>query len=128
VCAFKDAHSIGIVDYSIDSGMKPRLVATALNNAGANRGDVARSVHTDRESCSSEAVSSTMLSTVAIRSAQWVGSVPPGHNDAKEAFLTLAHRNVLDRRTSPPETNSRSRSSLWIEKSCYCCGRQVAFG
>lgn len=45
-CAIKDACSGKIVGYSIDSRMKSRLVAQALENAVAMRGDVASCVAT----------------------------------------------------------------------------------
>ena len=49
VCAIKDIYSNWIVGYSIDSQMKSGITVSALNNAVARRGEVARSIlHTDR--------------------------------------------------------------------------------
>ncbi len=64
LCAIKDVYSNRIVGYSIDSRMKSRLAVAALNNAVAERGDVAGCVvHTDRGSQFQVSRNSSMPST-----------------------------------------------------------------
>ena len=128
VCAFKDVYSNRIVGYSIDSRMKSRLAATALNNAVARRGDVAGCVvHTDR--------GSQFRSRKFVRALgrhEMVGSMgrvgAAGDNAAMESFFSLLQKNVLDRRTWATREDLRIAIVTWIERTYHRRRRQDRLG
>jgi transposase InsO family protein len=132
LCAVKDVCSNRIVGYSIDSRMKSRIAATALDNAVARRraegADVAGCVlHTDR---GSQFRSRKLVHR--LNRHQMVGSMgrvgAAGDNAAMESFFSLLQKNVLDRRVWNTREELRIAIVTWIERTYHRRRRQAALG
>jgi len=100
ICAMEDVFANKIVGYSIDSRMKSSVDFSALDNAGALRGDVAGCVvHSDR---GSQFRSGKCLRALARH--RMVGSLGRvdscSVNTAMEPFFSVLHKNVFNRRSS----------------------------
>jgi transposase InsO family protein len=132
LCAIKDVYSNRIVGYSIDSRMKSRLAAAALDNAAARRlaegAAVAGCVlHTDR--------GSQFRSRKFVRALNrhgMVGSMgrvgAAGDNAAMESFFSLLQKNILDRRSWNTREELRLAIVTWIERTYHRRRRQAALG
>lgn len=128
MCAIKDLHSNRIVGYSIDSRIKSRLTATALNNAAARRGDVAGYIlHSDRGSQfrSRKFVRATNRHHI-------VGSMgkasSAGDNAAMVRFFALLQKNVFNRQRWDTREELRIVIVTWIERTYRRRRRQDALG
>ncbi|MFJ4874355.1 IS3 family transposase [Streptomyces sp. NPDC088745] len=122
----EDAFSKRIVGYSIDSGMKSRLVVTALDNAVARRGDVAAACCTaiaDHNFCSRKFVRSLARPHMA-GSIGRVGAA--GDNAAMESFFSLLQKNVLDRQSWATREELRIAIVTWGERTYHRRRRQAA--
>ncbi len=128
MCAIKDAFSGRIVGYSIDSGMKSRLVVRAIENAVAMRGNVAGCiVHSDRGSqFRSRKVLRVLARHSLVGSMGWVGAA--GDNAAMDSFFALLQKNVLDRRRWATRSELRIAIVTWIERTYHRRRRQVRLG
>jgi len=130
LCAVKDVYSNRIVGYSIDSRMKSRLAATALNNAVARRRtegvEVAGCiVHSDRGSqFRSRKFVHALHRHGMVGSMGRVGAA--GDNAAMESFFALLQKNVLDRRTWATREELRIAIVTWIERTYHRRRRQAA--
>ena len=126
--AIKDACSVRIVGYSIDSRMKSRLAVEALENAVAMRGDFAGCVvHSDR---GSQFQSRKFLRALALhRMVGGMGRVgSSGDNAAMESFFALLQKNVLDRRPWTTREQLRMAIVTWIERTYHRRRRQARLG
>ncbi|MEV4278652.1 IS3 family transposase [Actinoplanes xinjiangensis] len=124
LCAIKDVWSHRIVGYCIDSRMKSRLAVSALRNAVARRGEVARCVlHTDRRSqFRSRKLVHELHRHDMIGSMGRVGAA--GDNAAMESFFGLLQNNVLNRRTWTGRQQLRTAIVTWIERTYHRRRRQ----
>ncbi|OXY99965.1 integrase [Streptomyces diastatochromogenes] len=128
LCAIKDVFSKRIVGYSIDARMKSRLAVTALNNAVAQRENVAGCIlHSDR--------GSQFRSRKFVRALdghQMAGSIgrvgAAGDNAAMESFFSLLQKNVLDRRSWATRQELRIAIVTWIERTYHRRRRQASLG
>jgi putative transposase len=127
LCAIKDCYSNKIVGYSIDSGMKSSLAASALRNAIALRSPVATTVHSDRGSqFRSRKVQRILKNNGLHGSMGRVGS--SGDNAAMESFFSLLQKNVLDTRRWDTREQLRLAIVTWIETNYNRRRRQRALG
>ncbi len=119
LCAVKDVLSNRIVDYSISDRVKARLAVNAVNNAAAQRGDVAGCVfHTDRGS-----QFRARKQVRALNRHDLVGSMgrvgAAGDNAVMESFFSLLQKNVLDRRSWQTRQELRIAIVTWIERTYH---------
>lgn len=128
LCAIKDVFSNRIVGWAIDSRMKARLVAAAVEMAAARRGDVAGCIlHSDRGSqFRARKVQRALTRYRMVGSMGQVGSA--GDNAAMESFFALLQRNVLDRRRWTTRDELRIAIVTWIERTYHRRRRQTALG
>lgn len=128
VCVVKDVFSNRIVGYSIDARMKSRLAVTALDNAGARRGQVDGCIlHSDR---GSQFRSRKFVQ--ALDRHRMTGSIgrvgAAGDNAAMESFFSLLQKNVLDRRVWATREELRIAIVTWIERTYHRLRRQASLG
>jgi transposase InsO family protein len=128
LCAIKDAWGNKIVGYSMNSRMTSQLAVTALNNAVAQRGDVAGCVvHSDR---GSQFRSRKFMR--ALDSHRLVGSMgrvgAAGDNAAMESFFSLLQKNVLNQQTWATRDELRIAIVIWIERTYHRRRRQTRLG
>lgn len=128
LCAVKDAFSNKIVGYSIDSRMKARIAANALEMAVTHRGNPrCVVVHSDR---GSQFRSDRFLKT--LRRHKLHGSMgqvgAAGDNAAMESFFSLLQKNVLDRQVWDTRAELRLAIVAWIEGRYHRKRRQRTLG
>ena len=114
--------------YSIDSRMKARLAVNALNNAVAQREDVAGCiVHSDRGSqFRARSFIHALDQHRLIDSMGQVGAA--GDNAAMESFFALLQKNVLNRQRWRTRQELRIAIITWTERTYHRRRRQTRLG